>query len=205
MDMRSPYVLSLADLPRQEGSERRVSVHEQAPDGIGVDLMRVPAGTPIDVDLTLQSVKEGVYVHGYVHTHAQGECARCLAPVERDIDEPFDELIYYPHILHSVLDEEDENAEEYLLIENDHIDCEPILRDCLVLSLPLRPLCHPHCRGLCPECGQRLEDLPEGHHHDAVREQTSPLDILEAQLRAQETQSAAESASAQSSAVYEGE
>jgi uncharacterized protein len=37
-----------------------------------------------------------------------------------------------------------------------------------VLSLPLAPVCTDDCRGLCVDCGQRLADLPDDHHHEVV-------------------------------------
>ena len=50
----------------------------------------------------------------------------------------------------------------------DLLDLEPVLRDAVVLALPLTPLCREDCSGLCAECGERLDDLPEDHNHDAV-------------------------------------
>ena len=49
----------------------------------------------------------------------------------------------------------------------DLLDLEPVLRDAVVLALPLTPLCRPDCAGLCAECGERLDDLPDDHAHDA--------------------------------------
>jgi uncharacterized protein len=37
----------------------------------------------------------------------------------------------------------------------------------VVLALPLTPLCREDCAGLCAECGERLDDLPQDHAHDA--------------------------------------
>jgi uncharacterized protein len=34
--------------------------------------------------------------------------------------------------------------------------------------LPLTPLCQPDCAGLCPDCGERLDDLPVGHAHSVI-------------------------------------
>ncbi|CAM5707927.1 hypothetical protein SBADM41S_07373 [Streptomyces badius] len=46
-------------------------------------------------------------------------------------------------------------------------DLEPMLRDAVVLALPMQPVCSEDCAGLCSECGIRLDENP-GHHHDAV-------------------------------------
>jgi len=42
------------------------------------------------------------------------------------------------------------------------------VRDAVVLSLPLTPLCRPDCAGLCAECGERLDDLPADHSHTVI-------------------------------------
>ena len=50
-------------------------------------------------------------------------------------------------------------------MDGDLIDLEPTLRDAVVLALPLTPLCDLDCGGLCVDCGERLDDLPEDHSH----------------------------------------
>jgi uncharacterized protein len=62
---------------------------------------------------------------------------------------------------------EDDDDELPTLVD-DLIDLEPVLRDALVLELPMSPLCSEDCRGLCAGCGEKLADLPENHSHDAV-------------------------------------
>jgi len=47
----------------------------------------------------------------------------------------------------------------------DMLDLEPVVRDGLVLALPLSPLCREDCRGLCAGCGVALDDLPDDHTH----------------------------------------
>ena len=59
-------------------------------------------------------------------------------------------------------------ADEVDRIVDDLIDLEPVVRDAVVLGLPVTPLCRADCAGLCPDCGQRLDDLPAGHTHDKI-------------------------------------
>jgi uncharacterized metal-binding protein YceD (DUF177 family) len=42
------------------------------------------------------------------------------------------------------------------------------VRDLVVLSLPLSPVCSEDCQGLCVDCGQRLDDLPADHSHELL-------------------------------------
>ena len=61
-----------------------------------------------------------------------------------------------------------EDDEDVLLLEGDLLDLEPVLRDAVVLALPLSPLCSDDCAGLCARCGARLADAGPGHQHDDV-------------------------------------
>ncbi|MHA6372430.1 hypothetical protein ACX3T3_08910 [Actinotignum schaalii] len=62
MDLRSPFVVSLHDLPRSDGSLMPVRETFAAPADMGIELMTVPTGSELDVDLSLTSVSEGVYI-----------------------------------------------------------------------------------------------------------------------------------------------
>lgn len=79
-------------------------------------------------------------------------CARCLKALENSISIPFT----------AYLDEElqDEESEDYYLIEGDDVDIGEIARDALVLNMPTRFLCSEDCKGLCPKCGKNLNDGP---------------------------------------------
>jgi uncharacterized protein len=58
--------------------------------------------------------------------------------------------------------------DEVRRIEGDFLDLAPLVRDTVVLNLPLAPVCTEDCAGLCVDCGQRLDDLPADHHHEIV-------------------------------------
>ena len=53
-------------------------------------------------------------------------------------------------------------------IEGEQIDLAPLVRDTVVLTLPLSPTCTPDCAGLCVDCGERLDDLPADHSHEVI-------------------------------------
>lgn len=189
MELRSPYVISVIDLPRQEGSEREFSLTLSAPADCGVELLKVPENSPIELDMRLQSVSEGIFVQGQARTTAFGQCSRCLADLEVAMDEAIAELVFYPESRQALLDEGDEEADELPVVEDEHIDLEPIIRDALVLAMPFRPLCKPDCEGLCAECGERWEDLPDDHEHEFLDPRFSALDDLAAQLAKKEADS----------------
>lgn len=134
-----------------------------APDRLGTEVIAVPEGTQIELDLMLESVLEGVLVTGTARTHATGECVRCLETVEQPVEASITELYAYPDREVPADDDED----EVRLLQDDLIDLEPALRDNLVPALPYQPLCDEDCPGLCSDCGARMADDPDHHHEQA--------------------------------------
>lgn len=146
------------ELTRRAGSQREVTFTAPAPADLGIDVIGVPEGDPIQFDLRLESVVEGVLVTGTARGRLVGECARCLVDIEDEFLADVQELYVYP--------ESEAEPDEASRMEGDLIDLEPLLRDAVVLDLPFQPLCREECRGLCAECGADLNADPE-HGHDA--------------------------------------
>jgi uncharacterized protein len=135
-----------------------------APADLGLDLIAVPEGAPLVLDARLEAVSEGVLVTGTVTAPLRGECGRCLDPISDELSVDVCELFAYAG---STTDETTEQDEVHR-VDGDLLDAEPVVRDAVVLALPFQPLCRPDCGGLCPTCGQRLDDLPAGHAHDMI-------------------------------------
>jgi uncharacterized protein len=174
IDPRKPLVLDTRELGRRPGSMREVRLPVPAPERLGNDLIGVPPGGVIDLDLRLESVMEGVLVSGTATAPVVGECGRCLEPVSDMLTVDLQELYAYPESTTDVTADDDETAR----MEGDHLDLEPALRDAVVLALPLTPLCREDCRGLCAACGERLDDLPADHAHDGADPRWSALQDL---------------------------
>ena len=145
---------------------REVRLSAPAPEGLGiVDLIGVPVGADLELDLRLESVMDGVLVSGTVTAPVSGECGRCLGPVSDTLAVRVQELFVYPEASAGPdQDDEDEVAQ----LRGDFLDLAPTLRDAVVLALPLTPLCQEDCQGLCATCGERLDDLPADHSHDTT-------------------------------------
>jgi uncharacterized protein len=161
LDPRAPLVLDTRELGRRPGSQREVSRTVPAPADLGIEVLGVAEGSPVELDLRLEAVMEGVLVTGTASATLEGECARCLEPLSDEIEVRFQELFVY--------DDRDVDPDEELEVsklQDDLVDLEPLLRDAVVLALPFQPLCQDDCPGLCPECGARLADDPD-HAHDA--------------------------------------
>jgi uncharacterized protein len=163
IDPRDPFVIDTRTLGRRPGSMRKDSYTVPAPADLGVEMVGVPEGTEIELDLMLEAVMEGVLVSGTARSPLSGECARCLDPLTSSIEVEFQELYVYSDTRSGESAEQDERR-----LEGDLIDLEPVVRDAMVLALPLSPLCRDDCPGLCTECGVRLADAEPDHHHDAA-------------------------------------
>jgi uncharacterized protein len=174
LDPRSPLVLDTRDLPRRPGAMRTVQRVVPAPADFGLELIGVPEGADLSLDLRLESVSEGVLVSGSVSGPIEGECGRCLRPVRDTLDVDVQELFAYENSTTDETTEEDEVGR----LRGDLIDLAPSVRDAVVLALPNHPLCRPDCPGLCPECGVHLDDLPADHNHDQIDPRWAALNKL---------------------------
>ena len=161
LDPRAPLVLDTRDLARSPGSMRALNRVVPAPKDLGLELIGVPQGADLTLDLTMQSVSEGVYVSGTATAPLEGECGRCLRPIDDTLVVNIAELYACENSTTVETTEEDEVGR----VQDDLIDLEPVLRDAVVLALPVNPVCRQDCPGLCPECGASWDDLPADHSH----------------------------------------
>ncbi len=160
LDPRGMLVFDTRALGRQPGSAREETRTIPAPGNLRVELAEVPAGADVEISVWMEAVSEGVLVTGTAIAPVVGECARCLEPLATSVEASFQELYAYKP------DETGED-EDGLLLDGDLLDLEPVLRDAVVLALPLSPLCTDDCPGLCAECGVRLAEAGPEHRHVA--------------------------------------
>lgn len=174
LDHRNPLVFDTHELGRRPGALKRLTRSVDAPKDLGIDgVIGVPEGAPVALDVRLESVMEGVLVTGTARASAVGECVRCLEPLSLEVEADFQEMFSYPdaddrnrsRTADPVDDAEDD--EDRFFLEDGLFDLESVLRDAVVLALPMQPVCTETCAGLCSECGIRLDENP-GHHHDVV-------------------------------------
>jgi uncharacterized protein len=174
LDPRSPLVLDTRELPRRPGALRTIVRVVPAPSDLGVELIGVPEGADLSLDLRLESVSEGVLVSGTVTGPVTGECGRCLRPINDSVVVTVQELYAYEHSTTDETTDEDEVGR----LQGDLIDLEPAVRDAVVLALPTNPLCRDDCPGLCPECGVHWDDLPADHGHTEIDPRWAALSKL---------------------------
>ena len=168
-------VIDIVDLPRVVGSVKSLRLAVPAPALLGNEVIGVPEGSSLGIEATLTSMDDGVLAQATARCHIHGECVRCLRDLDEDRTVRIDELYFLPEAVEAQRAEGDEEADDLLVVGQTSLDLEPALRDAVIPTLPLRPLCRPDCPGLCPECGERLEDLPSGHHHEVIDPRWSAL------------------------------
>jgi uncharacterized protein len=117
----------------------------------------VPAGADAVAVAVLDSVDGGIEVTAEVQAPWQGECRRCLRPLTGELRGVVREL-YRSRSRHDPSEADDDTYP----LEGDQLDLRPLVRDALLLELPLVPLCQEGCRGLCPTCGADLNTDPCG-------------------------------------------
>ena len=116
--------------------------------------------TPIHLDAYVRKVQEEITVEGRISTHIEMICSRCLTPHDEYLDDTF-EVIYRPRPEEQEVGDEIELEETDLNISyyvGDSLAIAELIREQLLLLLPVKPLCKDDCVGLCPSCGQNLNE-----------------------------------------------
>jgi uncharacterized protein len=165
---RSPLVINISRLGRRPGSMLTFSETVPSPVRIGLDLIGIDEGAPLQLDLRIESVSEGALVTGTVSAPTSGECARCLTPITGDVVIDLTELFAYPDSATDETTEADEISRVGSGGQPDTVDLEQPIIDAIGLALPFSPLCGPDCAGLCPQCGVPLATAEPGHHHEQI-------------------------------------
>ena len=169
------FLLNTHELPRRAGEMKEYELDIEAPFRVGVPLIAVVEGEIIELDVRCESVTEGILVTADIYAVAEGECIRCLDPVEQIIDRKIQELYRYEATddkgrksKKKQEEDDDLDEDEVLFVEGEQVNLEVPVLDAIILSLPVNPLCDEECLGLCPDCGEKWESLPEDHAHEVI-------------------------------------
>jgi uncharacterized protein len=143
---RSQLRVGVTELLRHPGS--RLDVQRVVPAAdlgeLVVGASRVEPDSDVAVDLVLDSQPDTIVASGTVSALWTGECRRCLEPVvgelQQDVREVFGEV-----------PEGEEDTGDFYPLDLDQVNLEPLVRDAVLLSLPVAPLCGPDCKGPVPD------------------------------------------------------
>ncbi len=136
-------------------------------------------GHPIVLMVSLTRRGRNVVVHGRLTGSLRYVCSRCAAEAVRIVDHAFSH-VFVARSHHTALpaDLQDLGEAEFTFYDGHEIEVEPIVAEEFVLSMPWFPLCDEACRGLCPRCGQNLNQGTCSCEADVVDPRWAPLKDL---------------------------
>lgn len=165
-NLHNPLRLNVGFLLKQSVGFSRQFEFDHPTVQIGEDL----ALTDLRGALRLTRATQGLYVEGRLSGEQVMDCARCVEPFAQTLQAEVGELFVYPP----------ERADDPLLAipETALLDLKPYLREMMLLSIPTQPICRQDCRGLCPVCGQDLNQENCQHPSTEIDPRLAPLKAL---------------------------
>jgi len=121
-----------------------------------------------------------IRIQGHLKVTMATECDRCLEPAEFPIDSNFD-LFYRPAVKMDFGDEVeiDEGEAEIAFYEGGGLELKDVLREYVLLSLPMQRICREDCHGICPVCGRNRNLVNCGCEAKQVDERWAALKKLQ--------------------------
>ena len=164
---------ALADIPPQG----LVISRDVAAEEIGLNETDERVAGPLSVDLELRQQDDAVTVAGTLEGTAVRQCVRCLT----DYEDPLYVTLYADYLRHvqatfkkresskrvegkapaqgkTPADEDADEQDEIYYYQGEQLDLTPMLREQIILTAPMQPLCKEDCAGLCSKCGQNLNE-----------------------------------------------
>ena len=130
-----------------------------------------------DLDLTdlVGSAKatrtaQGLLMQVKFHANVSAECVRCLTGFSLPLEIDYTDL--YAFSRNSVTES------VFLLPDNGKVDLGPVVREEMLLAIPISPICDPNCKGLCPICGENLNESNCNHEDEDIDPRLSVLKSL---------------------------
>ncbi|MGD1076040.1 MAG: DUF177 domain-containing protein [Thermodesulfovibrionales bacterium] len=113
--------------------------------------------SPVKASLHIDKVSAEVLVQGTMQTLLELQCSRCLKPFSKETDLDVN-VVYHPleelkgEERHEIKDDELDTG----FYQGDELDIQELVREQIILNIPLKPLCSESCKGICPKCGSDL-------------------------------------------------
>lgn len=144
-------MVKVTNLLKREGAEKEIK-GAKAFSPLKKALETLEFANKVHFDFRAINIGLGILVEGKVQGKIFLNCSRCLerfvAPFKLEIKEiyskPFSSL----------------NKGEGFDIIDEKIDLGPLMEQSFLLAIPMKPLCHQNCKGLCPHCGKNLKEGP---------------------------------------------
>lgn len=137
--------------------ERQPFAHTYAPAELPLEDERVRLTNAAQIAGQLSRKRERVHAQGKIETAVEVYCDRCLAPLVVPVATKFD-VSYDPPGQSEASENVELQAEDLAtaVYTGEQLDLDELTREQILLALPMRSLCQPACRGLCPTCAVNL-------------------------------------------------
>ena len=159
-------LIDISDILKENGLSKEAGLSVVAAD-IGVQDQECEFEDPMTVTAEFTNINGMIRAKGHVTVSYTVCCARCLKPIRRVVDRDIEEEVVRSDLLTA--------AEDYYWYTGKELDFGPIVRDAILLDMPVRHLCSADCKALCPICGK---DLNEGDCSCEAESGGSPFDVL---------------------------
>jgi DUF177 domain-containing protein len=141
-----------------------------APGSIDFHSAEIKQIEPLEVTATAELLEGQIRIDGTLETKIELVCARCLEPVVEEVSRTFD--LFYAPLPKDIKHKEDrlkDDDTEIGFYEGPGLFLADVLKEQVLLALPLKVICQSDCRGLCPNCGANL-------NHEECRCETHAMD-----------------------------
>jgi uncharacterized protein len=141
-----------------------------APGSIDFHTADIKQTEPLEVTATAELLDGQIRVTGDLETKIEMVCARCLEPVIEDVSRSFD--LFYRPMVKDLKPREDrlkDDDTEIGFFQGEGLFLADVIKEQVLLALPLKVICRGDCRGLCPNCGANL-------NHEECRCETHATD-----------------------------
>jgi len=130
---------------------------------------------PLKAEGKVELVLGEIRAKGHVAVNMEVDCDRCLEPAWCPIDSDFE--LYYRPVEDGFGDEKaiDPGEAEMGFYEGDGIELNDVLREYVLLALPMQRLCKEDCKGICPECGQNRNQIQCGCRAERIDDRWAAL------------------------------
>ena len=120
--------------------------------------------------VSISRTSEGLLAQVEFNANVEAVCVRCLKEFSQPLQVDFTELFSFASHART--------NTEMILPEDGKIDFGSLVREYMLLEIPINPVCKDDCKGLCPICGNDLNDNPCNHPPETVDPRFSILKTL---------------------------
>ncbi len=148
--------LDLSEIAGQLGKRSSYAIHEPPMQDLGEGVRSVEGVTG---QVTFSNTGQNIVARGSFSTAVEVQCGRCLRAFCVEINEPIEEELLLrsrPAELGDEADEELPEEERDPLFVDNMFDLDELLRQSIVIAIPIKQICSEDCKGLCPSCGADL-------------------------------------------------